>query len=321
MTDVDFARRVVRNWLSPSDLLRVEPLTGGFVNQVFRVDSSAGSFVLRALRVDAEPRAVEWEHRLVASLSAHLPFVKNPLPVAHGSHTIVRDSGRIVSLWPYVEGAAADPSASDQRHAAARALGKLARASEGVIAPEPRPGWPAWSDLDWLDNRWWRWPPESGLSITAEQAEQVATALDRTPVVLDTLAAANLRRRPLHGDYAPSNLLVGAAGDVVALLDLDECRLDWGACDLADAVWAFCRRRDGSGLDGEAAAAFVDEYRAAGGPLDADERAALPDLIRARRLWEAPFDLGDFQRGYSSDLAYFAAGLRALRSVEELRSI
>jgi Ser/Thr protein kinase RdoA (MazF antagonist) len=320
VADTELARRLIEHWLEPADVGRIDSLTGGFVNQVFRVRCDDRSYVLRIYRPDADQEAVAWEHRLTAALSEQLSFVARPIETIEGARTIACDAGGCAALWEYVEGTVPDPTRTGDRILAARMLGRFARAARSLTDFGSRPGWPAWVELDWRQNRWWHWPSTTRVPISREQADMLHEHVRTMPKVLSGLRELDLAERPVHGDFAPQNLLIDS-GSVSALLDFDECRLDWQACDVADATWAFCRRGDHSGLDRATATEFLDEYYSAYGEIVPHERDAIPRLIRARRLWEALFDLGDFQRGYSTDLSYFTASLRALESVAGIQRL
>ena len=97
------------------------PLRGGYKNELWRLDD----VVIRVEAASVE--SVEWEHSLLEFLGDRVDEVVVPLPAADGSTYIVVDA-RVLSVWPYVEGAPA--RRRHERHAAAAAelLARLHRA-------------------------------------------------------------------------------------------------------------------------------------------------------------------------------------------------
>jgi Ser/Thr protein kinase RdoA (MazF antagonist) len=140
------------------------------------------------------------------------------------------------------------------------------------------------------------------------------------PAALHELAYRGWRTHPLHGDYAAPNLRV-QDDRVIGVFDWDETRLDWRACELADAVWAFSRHVANDGFDRESAQDFLDAYQSAGGEVTPGERAELVLLMRARRLWEALFFLGAWQRGDEISWDYLAENVRALDALDGVEGL
>jgi Ser/Thr protein kinase RdoA (MazF antagonist) len=226
-----------------------------------------------------------------------VPQAPAPLEAADGG-TWIDDEGRVASLWPFIEGRPMDRHSASDRAAAGRMLGSLHTALAEVRGRESRPGYSALVEADWLENRWWSWSG-ADLSDVRERVEieTFERALEEVPEALRSLQSESLPRIPVHGDYYEGNLLIGEDGEVSAVLDWDECRLDWRAWDVANALWSFCRNDSNSGLDDELAAQFLEAYEPMAGALLAGERAAMGLLIRASRLWEALWGLGEMQRG------------------------
>ena len=92
------------------------PLTGGYHNDVFRL----GDAVARVER--REPASVAWEHELLAWLAAEVPEVIAPLAAPDGSTLAVVDD-RVISLFPFVDGAPATGLAAAPVYARIHARG------------------------------------------------------------------------------------------------------------------------------------------------------------------------------------------------------
>ncbi len=136
--------------LSPvSDIVReaygialgpLTPLAGGYQNEVWRT----GEVVIRVGR--AAPESVAWEHRLIAFLAQRVGEVVAPLASRDGSTFLAWD-GRVVSVWPYVDGTPARRRHEPHALAAAELLARVHAA--GVdwpggqrpgVSPQPGPG-------------------------------------------------------------------------------------------------------------------------------------------------------------------------------------
>ena len=297
---------LVGRWLPEARVISVEPLSGGFVNEMERVETDAGTFALRRCVPETTAEIAAWEHALLERVRPSVPEVVAPL-AALGGATFVEDEGRVISLWPLVEGRAVDRRDSGDRLAAGRILGRLHTALSEVRHTGARPGYPALAEADWHENRWWSW---SGVDLeslgTTEMPMDIGEGVDlrifdraveEVPLALRALNNDAFPRMLIHGDFHEGNLLIGDDGEVAAVLDWDECRLDWRAWDVANALWSFCRNETNSGLDREAAAAFLGAYEPLAGALLVGEREAMGLLIRASRLWEALWGVGEMQRG------------------------
>jgi Ser/Thr protein kinase RdoA (MazF antagonist) len=240
------------------------PLGGGYHNTLLRV----GELVVRI--EDREPASVAWEHELLAWLAPAVPEIVEPLGYrVLGSQT--------VSLWPYVEGT----------HAGGLELaGVLARVHRrGAEWPDarPRPGRPAYADLDWDRNDWWDW------TAIAEKPPELLRAFEQARAWV--ASAPPLVVTPIHGDVAKQNVLT-RDGRVVALLDWEYARLDWPALELANAASTYSE---------DDPQRFVAAYAAAGGPAEPE---AFADGVRIRLVANALYSLthSPWNRDWIDDL-------------------
>ncbi len=88
--------------------------------------------------------------------------------------------------------------------------------------------------------------------LSAEFWAGVETRLQET---LSSLASLNETRHLIHGDFGPPNTLVSeSTGEVVAILDWDECRWDLPVYDVAGVYPFLCE------IDPSLGDAFVDAY-------------------------------------------------------------
>ncbi|MEU3964103.1 phosphotransferase [Streptomyces buecherae] len=203
-----------------------------------------------------------------------------PLRTPDG-RTVARAEGRPVSLWPYLEGRWAGEADARQAEQAARLLARLHRALSGAVVP----GRPVVADL----------------TIGPRGEVAYAHPALRDPELDAWLAAFSRgarREHPLRGDYYHGNLLVGAHGRLVAVLDWDEALVAPPEVELAGAAlefagelgdgWAACRR-------------FVDACLAEGGTVEKLDDTDMAQLTRHRLRREAAYYASAVARGVSHD--------------------
>jgi Ser/Thr protein kinase RdoA (MazF antagonist) len=230
---------------------------------------------------------------------------------------MVEVDGRLATLEPFVAGRLGNRAGTDLEPAA-RALGTLHRALAEVRDLGQRPGYPAWTDLDWRENRWWSWSRADRDALSARVAVEVLDrAIEEVPVALASVDATGLPTHPIHADYHEENLLIGAGGEVAAIIDWDECRLDWRVWDVANALWSLCRNDTNTALIVPAAMTFLEAYEFTGPAVLPEERALFTLCTRATRLFEALWGLGEMQRGHPG-WDYFQQNVAAIAGLEEL---
>jgi aminoglycoside phosphotransferase (APT) family kinase protein len=232
------ARLVAAQFPQWADLPVVPVALDGWDNTTFRLGDELS---IRLPSGEGYVAQVEKEHRWLPILAAHLP-VRIPEPVAVGRP----DDGfpRPWSIYRWIDGeTAAVDRINGLTHLATDLAGFLT-ALEAIDASDgPPPG----------AHNFFRGGP-----LSVYDAETRA-AIARAPEVIDVAAAAeaweaalaSTWERPavwVHGDVAPSNLLVGG-GVLRAVIDFGCSAVGDPACDLVMA-WTF--------FDDESRAAFRD---------------------------------------------------------------
>jgi len=237
---------IAAHWDLPQDVAGTL-LPGGYHNEIIR----CGDVVIRLEQ--REPASVAWEHELLAWLRPEVPEVVAPLPAKDGSTFLVLD-GCIASVLPYVDGTPAEGTA------AADVLARIHARGSAWPRLRERPGRPAYAALDWERNDWWDWS-------TVPSSPELVRARERTEAWLASEPA--LVRTPIHGDPAQQNFL--ARDGIVGVIDWEWARIDWPAIEVANAAWSFSE---------DDRVAFLDVYRAAGGPAELDVAVG----VEARRV-------------------------------------
>jgi Ser/Thr protein kinase RdoA (MazF antagonist) len=308
-------RSILDVWRDLPGDASIARLDGGHLNDVYLVEGQTGRRVLRVCVAETTLASLEWEHELMAALDDRR--VPQPIPTISGSTVValqVNGATRLCWLSPYLEGSHLRADEPAHARAAATALAQLHRRLQ-PIEVGARPTRPALLDLDWRENTWWSWSRRGETPLGPERLKRLDVAVEDAARELERLARIGWDVQPLHGDFYAGNLRVDA-GRISAIFDWDEARIDWRACDVADALWAFCSNEERTGFDEARASQFLDTYADAADPLEPSERDALPTLIRIRRTWEALAGLGEAQRGREFDLDYLDASLRAIESLQ-----
>jgi Ser/Thr protein kinase RdoA (MazF antagonist) len=187
------------------DAERIEPLSGGVANDVWRLRVGGRIAVGRlGTRSDAD---LAWETGLMQHLDRHGLAVPVPVPTTDG-----RLFAEGLVVMTYVEGRSPETEADWRR--VAETLRELHR----LTADWPqRPGWRSSTDLLQADTG-------TRINLNAMPAEAVARC---------RAAWARLAARPtsvVHGDPNPRNIRVTA--ERVGLIDWDESHVDVSDLDL-----------------------------------------------------------------------------------------
>jgi Ser/Thr protein kinase RdoA (MazF antagonist) len=126
----------------------------------------------------------------------------------------------------------------------------------------PRPIWGSWQDGLGLDG--------SGRALLGRVVETLARRLRR-------FGAGPDRFGLIHADLRLANLLVD--GDLLRVIDFDDCGFSWFAYDFASAVSFF----ETDPVVPALAAAWVEGYRTVA-PLSVDEEVEIPVFVMLRRI-------------------------------------
>lgn len=274
------------NWPERAGELRERE--GGWNNSTYFIANEHNRSVLRVY-AHSDLEKISFEHELLKRLNG-LPLsfrVPSPVPSRSGG-TIVPlgdGSGKLASLFRYIDGASPAGGNDVIAYSFGRAAGELSAALAGV-----RPGLPAayppyyrlkeaYPDCDTRTAHDFCLRPPAPFEELREELMVLHAAYTQ---IMDSLEGLEkLPHQLVHGDLNASNLLVSAVSpsEVTALLDFEFCTRDLrvmepavilsgllGAAEEREAVRLFCR-------------GFGSQAR-----LQADEIEAIPALIRLRQV-------------------------------------
>lgn len=268
----------------------------GTNNLVYLIDDT---YVLRVYQ-NLDVVRIEAEIRLLEALGAvgGLPFAV-PLPIASASgRTIVGTVQGPAVLFPYLPGRSADRLDPHEIELAGAALAQLDLALAKLphdLAPVDwrgplgsiHPAVPSVTDLCAELER--LLPGDEGVRRLRDQA----VASDEEYLRLD----ARLPVQIIHGDLATSNVLLGADGQVSAVLDFEVAGLDVRVMDLVAGLSMAVDWGTSVAADQEAA------FRRGYGKfvtLDPAEEEAIPLLLRRRLLGSVVWRAGRWRLGLST---------------------
>jgi Ser/Thr protein kinase RdoA (MazF antagonist) len=288
-------------------------------NAVFRVTSGGGErHVMRvhrpAYRSDAAIRSeAAWMHALADGTVATPGFV----PTLSGDLLVTAETTdvpepRQCDLLAWVEGQPLGTleqgvdldDAAIRRHY--RTIGAIAARIEEHGRTWARPAdfsRPSW-DLEALVGD----EPTFGrfLALDVLSEEQRTTLLEAREWVRADLRALGHANTLVHGDLIPDNLLVD--GDVVRLIDFDDCGFSWSAFELVTSVFPLLI---GGGFE-SGLAGYLEGYRGVA-PFPEHQLAYMPALLTARGLSYLGWPAGRPEIHSQQPLAPFvAAGMTTL---------
>ena len=158
-----------------------------------------------------------------------------------------------------------------------RGLGTAAAPRASFIPPIARPVWDCDTTLG-PHALWGDWRVFVG--FTPQEKELLERAETRIRCVMAAYGKLHGRFGLIHADMRLANLLV--EGDILKLLDFDDCAYSWHLFDLAASLSFIEARPDLPDL----VTAWLEGYRAASTahPLEEADVAVIPSLIMMRRL-------------------------------------
>jgi len=240
----------------------LQPVGGGDESLTWRVATDGRPLLLHLSPPWRQIEELRWVHALISQFAGRIPAIPAipALPANDGSTTAPVE-GRLLSVYPFIDGAHLDREDPSQRTAAARLLAALHRVQSSIpVAPRPPSGPDAPANLPRPED-----PPEL---VDAE--------LDRWHAAV---LGAGLPRGLIHGDVYRRNLL-WASGKVVAVVDWHDAHRDLLAREVAWSTWEFGKEDGGRALRPDRPREFLSEYERAAGALSTQERDALVPFIR-----------------------------------------
>lgn len=282
-------------------------MTEGLMNQSWRVAAHEGAYVLRVSRPELSRESVDYEHAIVGQLHQEIGEVV-PALAGSGGETLQLWRGRVLSLFPYIDGTlGTDVEPAIRWRQAASILARIHRVSTSLGLSQHADHARAVIDQPTM---WSRVRPvlERDLARSCDVGE-LLRFFDDEAADLETWlesvrsAGRELRRGIVHGDFNPRNLLF-RNDRLVAVIDWESCHVDVLAYEAALALKA------------PDPLAFWRTYLDAGGPLTVEDIDLLSGFARIDTLAGLYFttDGGDRSKPWAIDiLRDVASDVRRLR--------
>ncbi|KKI94110.1 hypothetical protein WQ54_00800 [Bacillus sp. SA1-12] len=333
---------IIKNSYGTGDIVEFHRLEGGYWNDVFSLKVQNKRYVLRISHRSTKKESIVYEHMLLHYMNKQIKEIPAPIMLVDGT-TFFFHEGRIISLYPFMEGVIPEITKAT-RHAAAEMLAKLHMAAQRFPNKKKNPAHTSIKNLNWNHNHMWNWeklkqqlekhsqqlftshldhPDQHGciakLIKMKNEIERLKGNISQWTVQLAN-ANPDLLFAPTHGDYYRGNLLV-VNDQISAVIDWDECRPDWLSYELARATWELCKDKKLHTLNREWAIEFVQTYKNAGGPVPANELQLLIPFIRSVRMIEILFYLDQGFQGEEWDPEYTLHNLYSLLNLASYQEL
>jgi Ser/Thr protein kinase RdoA (MazF antagonist) len=270
----------------PARVLEAYGLTGAGLSRLpgsgaCWVTSAEGPrLVLKRRRAPGPLGGVAWETGLREAAGRAGWPVAEPMAAADGAAGVLVE-GEVWTCERWRPGAAR----AGETVATWRILGRLLGRLHGDLAAadplEQRPGLGKVWELDVLTEGAGVGSFNRLVAAMGRDYPDLATAIRRERYAnlreLARLGYPELPEQPIHGDFAPKNLL-WSDGELTGVLDWEFARRDAAMCDLAPLLMPF------GPLEMEFARALFEGYSAVR-PISNQEFGLLPALVRASLLW------------------------------------
>jgi Ser/Thr protein kinase RdoA (MazF antagonist) len=233
-------------------------LLGGGEADVWSASCGAERFVIHVSATWREPAEVSWSHAVATQAATKIPEAVAPISVR--GHTYFTWSGRVVAVFPFVDGDPADRGHPNQVADSGRLLARIHRALlPWQPASPPVPVEPSVVDDDLAEaelDAWW------------------------------SRCLQKVRHGVCHGDYFRRNVLV-SDGRIRGVIDWSDAHVGPLIREVGFAAWEF-GKDDTLQLVRDRFDLFVDAYRTEAshlpewefGLVDGAARIALRDNIR-----------------------------------------
>lgn len=285
------------------DIHSASVLVGGYDEWAssWLLDTDAGALVVRLDRSLA-PETAGWLGGVIDRAARAGVPCHAPLPAREEAIPVTAD-GVTVTVTPYETGVNLDRDDPAQVESAGAVLGRLHGALRGTTEDRPSPS--PWAAC--------LWPGDS------DPSELRDPALDEWHDAFVSSAGTSFASGVVHGDFWAGNLL-WSGGEIAAVIDWSEARVDALSRELAWATWEF-GHDDARLLDVDRARTFLRGYREVTGPWEPGLREALISLMRVELRLNARYSLDDpGDEEYNSALREAFSALRGQSAVPLLEA-
>ena len=238
---------------------KLSELSAGHINQTFLAVCGGKKYVLQSLNssVFHAPEAVMDNISRIEAAFAGVPDIAVPHFIAAGDKNYAVADGELWRIYSYIT-ATADAAADAA--AAGRHFGRFIRIMNGTELNET-PAIAGFHDF----GRYF-----SELATLGCAEPEIMRRLDSLRDKLGQVFTDSLKKRVIHGDAKPDNIIIGLAPTII---DLDTVMYGYAAIDYGDLVRSVCRSK---GFDISSVRGITKGFsQGLGGILSPQERSSL----------------------------------------------
>ena len=205
-------------------------LNAGHINQTFLAVCGGEKYILQALNrsVFHAPEAVMDNMSRIEGAFKEVSGMTVPHFIAAGDKNYAAADDKVWRMYRYIT-AAADAAADAA--AAGRAFGTFIRAMDGHELNKT----PVIEEFHGFDRYF------AALSAQNRTEQKLMAKLDKLRDKLGQVFTASLKKRIIHGDAKPDNVIIS---DTPTIIDLDTAMYGYAAIDYGDLVRSVCRGKE-----------------------------------------------------------------------------
>ncbi|MBP5432610.1 aminoglycoside phosphotransferase family protein [Ruminococcus sp.] len=202
-------------------------LPAGHINRTVLAVCGNKKYIMQSLNssVFRSPEAVMHNISRIESALENVPDIAVPHFIAAGDKNYAIVEGRIWRIYSYIT---ANSNAVANASAAGRAFGTFIRVMDGQELGKT-PAIEGFHDFDCYF---------SELAALNRTDRSSLAALDRLRDTLGQVFTSSLKKRVIHGDAKPDNIIIS---DTPTIIDLDTAMYGYAAMDFGDLVRSVCR--------------------------------------------------------------------------------
>ncbi len=222
--------RIIPTLFGLPEASELTELNAGHINQTFLAVCGGEKYILQALNrsVFLAPEAVMDNLSRIEAAFEDVSGIAVPHFISAGDKNYATADNKVWRMYRYIT-AVAD-SAADAA-AAGRLFGAFIRIMDGHELNKT----PAIEEFHGFDRYF------AALSAQNRTEQELMSKLDRLRDELGQVFTASLKKRIIHGDAKPDNIIIS---DTPTIIDLDTAMYGYAAIDYGDLVRSVCRGKE-----------------------------------------------------------------------------
>ena len=205
-------------------------LRAGHINSTFLAVCGGKKYILQSLNssVFRAPEAVMDNISRIEAAFSDIPEISVPHFIVCEGRNYAVSEGSVWRMYRYI---AADPETSADAETAGQLFGTFIRVMDGQTLNTV----PAIEGFHSFDRYF------AALAAKNGTGHDIMAKLDRLRSTIGQIFTGSLKKRIIHGDAKPDNIIIG---DTPAIIDLDTVMYGYTAIDYGDLVRSVCRGKE-----------------------------------------------------------------------------